>query len=152
LTVKDTKSIQASLNALIEGETISDFMCDGCNKKVDISKRTLLSTLPNVLVVHLQRIIFDFNTFRNEKINTLFEFPKQLDLKPYSFYEVMKKENRLKKTTTDEEGEEKEEEDEDNVWPEEETCFEYKLVGIIMHSGSAQAGHYWSYINTKRGH
>ena len=42
-------------------------------------------------------------------------------------------------------------EDEDNQWPEEENCFEYKLVGVNVHSGSANAGHYWSYINTKRG-
>jgi uncharacterized UBP type Zn finger protein len=140
LTVKDIKSIQASLNSLIEGEVISGFQCDGCNKKVDISKRTLLSQLPNVLVVHLQRIIFDFNTFRNEKINTLFEFPKMLDLKPYSYHEVMKNEGRVKKEKTDDEegeAEEKKEEDEDNVQPEEETCFDYKLVGIVMHSGSA---------------
>lgn len=124
---------------MIEGEVISDYECDGCKKKVDISKRTLLSKLPNVLVVHLQRIIFDFNTFRNEKINTLFEFPKLLDLKPYSFYEVMKKEGRLKKEKGEDQDPEAEEvkEDEDAVWPEEETCFEYKLVGIVMHSGSA---------------
>ena len=36
--------------------------------------------------------------------------------------------------------------------PEEEDCFEYKLVGVTVHSGTANAGHYWSYINTKRGH
>lgn len=30
-------------------------------------------------------------------------------------------------------------------------CFEYKLVGCNVHSGSANAGHYWSYINTERG-
>lgn len=30
-------------------------------------------------------------------------------------------------------------------------CFEYKLVGVTVHSGSANAGHYWSYINTYRG-
>jgi hypothetical protein len=35
--------------------------------------------------------------------------------------------------------------------PDEETCYEYKLVGVNVHSGSAHAGHYWSYINTKRG-
>ena len=29
--------------------------------------------------------------------------------------------------------------------------FEYKLVGVNVHSGSANAGHYWSYINTVRG-
>jgi hypothetical protein len=63
---------------------------------VDISKRVLISQAPNVLIVHLQRIIFNFETFRNDKINSFFEFPFQLDLKPYSFYEVMRKENRLK--------------------------------------------------------
>lgn len=35
--------------------------------------------------------------------------------------------------------------------PEPEDCFEYKLVGVTVHSGSANAGHYWSYINTQRG-
>jgi len=56
-----------------------------------------------VLIVHLQRIIFNFDTFRNDKINSYFEFPTHLDLKPYSFYEVMNKEGRLKKRTTEEE-------------------------------------------------
>ena len=32
-----------SLTKLIEGEVINDFLCEGCNKKVDISKRTLIS-------------------------------------------------------------------------------------------------------------
>jgi ubiquitin C-terminal hydrolase len=35
--------------------------------------------------------------------------------------------------------------------PIEDDCFEYKLVGVNVHSGSANAGHYWSYINTSRG-
>jgi ubiquitin carboxyl-terminal hydrolase 34 len=107
LTVKDTKSMYDSLQKLIEGEVISDYECDGCKKKVDLSKRTLISQTPNVLIVHLQRIIFNFDTFRNDKINTFFEFPYQLDLKPYSFYEVMKKEKRLEKKAGEEEEEEK---------------------------------------------
>ena len=40
---------------------------------------------------------------------------------------------------------------EDQKWPNEDDCFEFKLVGVVQHSGSANAGHYWSYINTKRG-
>ena len=59
-----------------------------------------------MLFVHLQRIIFDFDTMNNDKINTYFEFPNVLDLTPYSFYEVMGKENRLGKK-----GEEKKEEE-----------------------------------------
>ena len=94
-----------SLSKLIEGEIINDYECDTCKKKVDISKRILLSQVPNVLIVHLQRIIFNFDTFRNDKINSFFEFPYHLDLKPYSFYEVMRKEGRLKKEGGEEETE-----------------------------------------------
>lgn len=28
--------------------------------------------------------------------------------------------------------------------------FEYKLVGVVLHMGTADAGHYLSYINTNR--
>ena len=29
--------------------------------------------------------------------------------------------------------------------------FEYRLVGITIHQGGGQGGHYWSLIHTKRG-
>lgn len=64
-----------SLGKLIEGEVINDYHCEGCKKKVDVSKRTLISSTPNVLIIHLTRIIFNFDTFRNDKINTYFDFP-----------------------------------------------------------------------------
>ena len=150
--------MEESLAKSLEGEIINDFKCDGCKKNVDISKRTLISQTPNVLIVHLKRLLFNFDTFRNDKINTYFEFPAYLDLTPYSFYHIMGKENRLRKKKDEdgeEEDEEKEEEekkdDEENPWPEEEDCFEYKLVGVTVHSGSADSGHYWAYINIKRG-
>ena len=43
LTVKDIKSVYDSLEQQIQGEIINDFHCDGCDKKVDISKRTLIA-------------------------------------------------------------------------------------------------------------
>ena len=45
--------MEESLLKTLEGEVISDFQCDGCGKKVDISKRSLISSAPNVLIVHL---------------------------------------------------------------------------------------------------
>jgi hypothetical protein len=96
-------------------------------------------------------------------VNTLCEFPDTLDLKPYSFYHNMEKEGRLKKKKAHGEDDDEDEEDEideeekkkheeeEKQWPSEETCYEYKLVGATIHSGTANAGHYWSYINTKRG-
>ena len=75
LTVKGMKSMEESLAKMVSGETINDYECSGCNKKVDIKKRTLISQTPNILIVHLERILFDFDTFQNEKMNDLFEFP-----------------------------------------------------------------------------
>ena len=92
LTVKDIKSVYDSLKAQIKGEVISGYKCDGCNKEVDIKKRSLIAETPNVLIVHLQRILFNFDSLQNEKENQWFEFPYQLDLKPYSYHEVMKTE------------------------------------------------------------
>ena len=103
LQVKDMKTLDASLQKMVEGEIISDFNCDGCNKKVDLKKRTLISKTPNVLIVHLQRIVFNFDTFRNDKLNSYLDFPTVLDLKPYSFHEVMGKEGKLKSQQEDEE-------------------------------------------------
>jgi uncharacterized UBP type Zn finger protein len=53
LTVKGIKGMQESLSKMVEGEIINDYECSGCKKKVDITKRTLISQTPNVLIVHL---------------------------------------------------------------------------------------------------
>lgn len=164
LPVKGVKSIEESLQKQVEGEIINDYQCDGCGRKVDLSKRTLITTTPNVLIVHLQRICFNFDTFQNDKINSFCSFPNVLDLKPYSFHEVMRKEGRLKeqkdedensqqideKNMTEEEIQKRREAEAEAKEPECDDCFEYKLVGVNVHSGTANAGHYWSYINTNR--
>jgi ubiquitin carboxyl-terminal hydrolase 34 len=67
-------------------------------------------------------------------------------LKPYSYHDVIARDPKhdvdpLAKTEAEPDQEE----------PAEDDCFEYKLVGVNMHSGTANAGHYWSYINLIRG-
>ena len=106
--------------------------------------------------------MFNFDTFRNDKLNQHFEFPTILDLKPYSYYDVMKREQRLPNEQPKNEDDDEAPTEivtevsetattaksEDEQMPIEDDCFEYKLVGVNVHSGSANAGHYWSYINT----
>ena len=53
LNIKDIKSVYESLQKQVDGETISDYQCDGCNRKVDLSRRMLIAETPNVLIVHL---------------------------------------------------------------------------------------------------
>jgi hypothetical protein len=49
----------------------------------------------------------------------------------------MKKDGRSRTKKTDDDDGEKVEETEDNKWPEQENCWEYKLVGTVVHSGTA---------------
>ena len=61
----------------------------------------------------------------------------------------MSKEERDQETAA-EEDQNKEKEEEENPEPVHEDCFEYVLSGVTVHSGSANAGHYWSLISTER--
>lgn len=65
LEVKNQKSIYDGLKKFITGETINDFQCEACNQRVDVERKTVLSRLPNMLIIHLQRIVFDFDTLQN---------------------------------------------------------------------------------------
>ncbi|CAD8084108.1 unnamed protein product [Paramecium sonneborni] len=115
--IKNLKNLQECFDKFVQGEIISDFKCESCNQKVDVSKRQLLAQLPNVLILHLQRIVFNLDTFMNEKINSRLEFPINLDLAQYTI--------------------------------NQDQCTQYKLVGIVVHLGTADVGHYFSYIDIK---
>ena len=59
--VKNQKSIYEGLKKFTSGEIINDFQCEKCNQRVDVERRTVIQQLPNTLIIHLQRIIFDFD-------------------------------------------------------------------------------------------
>ena len=99
----------------------------------------------------------------NEKINSKLEFPHQLDLEPFSSegLEWREEKSQLKKKLI--ELEEKSPESEEipplkekikalGPYKEKETdYYSYKLVGVVVHRGTANFGHYYSFINVKRG-
>lgn len=57
----------------------------------------------------------------NEKINSRLEFPNKLNLKPYMA----------------------------DSSAEDDNEYEFTLKGIVNHSGTADFGHYYSFINVK---
>ena len=102
--------------------------------------------MPNVLIVHLQRIVFDYNTFGNKKVTSQFEFPKILEMSRFSFKDLMSSNPQGVKGETDQVTQ-----DLNKLLELEDEDYVYRLVGVNIHRGVADSGHYWSMINTKRG-
>ena len=138
LEVKNMENIEDSFKKFNAEEIISDYTCENCKKKVDVSKRAFIKELPNVLIIHLQKIIFDLEYLANIKISSRFEFGKEIDLKNYVFKE--------KKNNEDE----NENDEEEEIVEDDKDEFTYKLVGVVLHSGNAEYGHYTSLINVNR--
>ena len=118
--IKNVGNIDQCLNKFTKEETIEDYHCEKCNKKITHIKHVLIDKIPNILIIHLQRIAFSYETFNMEKINTHITFEKTLNIKRYT----VNKEN-----------------------PEiPSEYYDYDLQGILIHSGTAQYGHYYSII------
>ena len=165
LEVKNLKNISEGIEKFITEDTISDYKCEKCMQKCDVFKRTLIKDCPNVLIVHLQRIIFDLDVLMNVKINTFYEFPQKLNLQNYTYDHYMKHHKKRNEKKGAEEFDDNSADQSTNLQPEpssdtasqppeekktSEDNFEYNLAGVIVHLGSADVGHYYSYINVNR--
>lgn len=125
--VKGLNSLFESLSKFVSADTIADYYCETCKQKVNVAKQTTLYELPNVLIIHLQRIVFNFDALINIKINSRLEFPRDFSVEQYTL-----------------EGVERPEEKRDP------SKYQYKLAGVVANIGFANAGHYYSFINTNR--
>ena len=186
IQVKNQKTVDDALKEFSQGETVPEFKCDeGCGKKAPLHRRQGIKKLPNVLFLHLQRIHFDVESYRMQKINQRIEFPSTLNMRKYTSDHVLaeineehkrSKQNKIVPKVDREQQEDAKEQEEGDIemgkpdiemqgnFEQEELIntapakkeelddeeFEYKLVGVNVHMGTADAGHYLSLINTNR--
>ena len=132
LEVKNLDNIKDSLHKYIQKEIIDDHRCSHCSKK-GTEKSSTLSKLPNNLIFHLKRftISYENNSRIEEKITSKFEFPFELNLKEFCT-------------------ESSHFEDRKESYEKEDDYYKYILKGVVLHSGSAQGGHYISLIDVNR--
>ena len=122
-------NLEESLEQFINGELLEGdnaYLCEECNEKRTTRKRTCIKILPKTLVIHLKRFDYDFDRNKAFKSDEYFSFPNQLDMLPYTLVglEGTPKQRR-------------------------ELSSLYALSGVIVHSGQASAGHYYSFIKNK---
>ncbi len=153
LSVKNKANLQQALELFVEGELMDGenmYLCGQCQARVPAVKRVTLQTLPPVLFIHLKRFEFDYENNVKRKLNDFLEFPLQLDLAPYTSSGVGAHPAYASSGSADE-----------KLAPATvpataspsldppvaySASSEYTLSGVVVHSGTADSGHYYSYI------
>ena len=62
----------------------------------------MISKAPKVLLIHLQRMVFNLDTFINEKLSTKHSFPNSFNLYPYTLQYIENSALESKKTDKEE--------------------------------------------------
>ncbi|KMU85410.1 ubiquitin carboxyl-terminal hydrolase 24 [Coccidioides immitis H538.4] len=125
--IKGKSGLEDSLRAYVEGEMMqgdNKYSCTSCNRHVDAVKRACLKDIPDNLIFHLKRFDFDVSSMMRSKINDEFHFPERIDMAPFKVEHLSNADA-----------------------PVEADIFE--LVGVLVHSGTAESGHYYSYIKER---
>nr|XP_055233185.1 probable ubiquitin carboxyl-terminal hydrolase FAF-Y isoform X6 [Gorilla gorilla gorilla] len=137
--IRNHQNLLDSLEQYIKGDLLEGanaYHCEKCDKKVDTVKRLLIKKLPRVLAIQLKRFDYDWERECAIKFNDYFEFPRELDMGPYTVAGVAKLE-RDNVNSENELIEQKEQSDNETAGGTK-----YRLVGVLVHSGQASGQDY----------
>ena len=82
-----SNSLLESLDQFVRGELLDGenaYFCEKCQEKRSTVKRMCIRTLPKTLVIQLKRFHYDYETNRAVKFDDYFEFPRSLEMSPYT--------------------------------------------------------------------
>ncbi|KAB7498699.1 putative ubiquitin carboxyl-terminal hydrolase FAF-X, partial [Armadillidium nasatum] len=139
IDIRNYSNLYDSLEQYVKGDLLEGdnaYLCEKCDKKVDTVKRICLKKLPPILAIQLKRFDYDWERECSIKFNDYFEFPRELDMEPYTVSGLARNGELI---------------DYDAEDLKNQSCSKYKLTGIVVHSGQASGGHYYSYILHKMG-
>uniref|UniRef100_A0A8D3C8U7 Ubiquitin carboxyl-terminal hydrolase 24 n=1 Tax=Scophthalmus maximus TaxID=52904 RepID=A0A8D3C8U7_SCOMX len=149
LGVTSCQSLEISLDQFVRGEVLEGsnaYYCEKCKEKRTTVKRTCIKSLPSVLCIHLMRFGFDWESGRSIKYDEQIRFPWVLNMEPYTVSGMARQDN------SGEGGEGRGDGTSGGSPRKKVTISEnYELVGVVVHSGQAHAGHYYSFIKDRRG-
>lgn len=153
IEIKNKSNILEGLDLFIQGEMLEGdnaYYCERCDKKVDTLKRCCIKTLPNCLILSLKRFEFDLETLSRYKLNSYCEFYHDIDMKNYC-KETLDKKELLKKMKEENLTYELLTEDQKAVYDYTlpDNYYKYKLKGTVVHYGTADGGHYYSFIKDR---
>lgn len=158
IDIRNHSNLLESLEQYVKGDLLEGanaYHCEKCNRKVDTVKRLCIKKLPTILTIQLKRFDYDWERGCSIKFNDYFEFPRLLDMEPYTVNGLAKIEGEVIEDLIERENIDLEVEVNENSesisnrdasQEADAQCTKYELCGIVVHSGQASGGHYYSYI------
>ncbi|VEL15921.1 unnamed protein product [Protopolystoma xenopodis] len=166
--IRNHQNLTESLEQYVKGDLLEGdnaYFCEACEKKVNTLKRLCIKRLPLVLTIQLKRFDYDWEKSVPTKFNDYFEFPREIDMEPYTVegVERLSTDARLIGLNHDSIPLESREQSDSISYSEVQTDSKpkdssvqgdsgtpvptrYTLRGVVVHSGSASGGHYYSFI------
>lgn len=121
LPINIAPTLEEGFDKIHDPDYLTDYYAESLGKKIDAKKTEYLGKeLPDHLIIQLKRFKFEYTTYEKEKINDPVFFTEKIDIKNHC-YEPM----------------------------EDEKLYTYHLAGVIIHIGSAEGGHYISYVKQR---
>ncbi|XP_034271054.1 ubiquitin carboxyl-terminal hydrolase 24 isoform X2 [Pantherophis guttatus] len=151
LGVTSCQSLEISLDQFVRGEILEGsnaYYCEKCKEKRTTVKRTCIKALPSVLVIHLMRFGFDWESGRSIKYDEQIKFPWMLNMEPYTVSGMARQDSS---SEVGDNGRNLDQGCKGSPQKKVAPSENYELVGVIVHSGQAHAGHYYSFIKDRRG-
>lgn len=145
--VKNKKSLLESLESFKEGEVLEGsnaYQCDHCESKVTAIRRVCIKYLPNIIFITLRRFEFDYDSMKRLKLNDYCEFPMELNMENFTQEGIERLEYAKEKEAATLAGKDFTKESPTKRYPDD--YYQYRLRGIIIHVGTADSGHYYSFI------
>lgn len=109
---------------MLEGD--NKYNCEKYQRHIVASKGNLIKTMSNTLIFHLMRFDFDVATYRKRKLNEYFSFPMRMNMQKWTMAGQDPNEEKLP-----------------------DSYYDYQLTGVLVHTGSADSGHYYSLIKER---
>jgi ubiquitin C-terminal hydrolase len=125
LDIKGRRTLSDALDAFTKKEALEGdnaYFSSVHKRNVRATRQCLLKKLPMTVFMTLKRFEYELHTGLRHKVNDYFEFPEHVNFYKWTLegYTNPRSDN-----------------------PKE---YDYDLVGIVVHSGTAEGGHYYSYI------
>lgn len=160
------ESLNEALNQFVKGELLDGnnaYFCAKCQEKRTTIKRLCIKKLPPLLCIQMKRFGFDWENNRALKFDDHVRFPFVLNMEPYTVEGVNKREtfSGHEDLTTKANGDSNHHDNSNSTTEHKPfsrtpssmtntSTINYELIGIVIHSGQANAGHYYSFIKDIR--